>query len=380
MQVEDEREDGIAVDEPADAPAEAACGPAAIRRFARLLPNQPGVYRMIDAQGRGALCRQGAEPEEAGGQLHPRRRPHQPHRAHDRAHREHGVRHHRDRGRSAAARDQSDQAAEAALQRHCCATTSRSPRSSSAATIRSPQLAKHRGARSRKGDYFGPFASAGAVNRTINTLQKAFLLRSCSDSVYESRTRPCMLHQIKRCSAPCTGLIALEDYAIWWRRREAFLRGKSRAVQGGACRADGAGRRRLDFERRRASATASGAGFVTAQQGDQSRDGRGGRCLRPRREGGQACVQVFFFRAGQNWGNRAYFPRVDRTTRGRRGPRRLPRPVLRRQADPEADPGRIEPAECAAAWRRPSTQRSRPQGGDRRAAARREAAARRPCR
>src|SRR6516164_8975085 len=94
------------------------------------------------------------------------------------------------------------------------------------------QLKKHRGAHTIKGDYFGPFASAWAVNRTLNTLQKAFLLRSCSDSVYETRTRPCMLHQIRRCSAPCTGLIALDDYAKLVDEAEAFLRGKSRAVMG----------------------------------------------------------------------------------------------------------------------------------------------------
>src|SRR6195952_5367382 len=93
-----------------------------------------------------------------------------------------------------------------------------------------PQLRKHRGAHTVKGDYFGPFASAWAVNRTLNTLQKAFLLRSCSDSVYESRTRPCMLHQIKRCSAPCTGLISLEDYGRLVEEAGAFLHGKSRAV------------------------------------------------------------------------------------------------------------------------------------------------------
>src|SRR5437899_4541448 len=92
------------------------------------------------------------------------------------------------------------------------------------------QLRKHRGAHTIKGDYFGPFASAWAVNRTLNTLQKAFLLRSCSDSVYESRTRPCMLHQIRRCSAPCTGLIGLEDYNALVEEAGAFLRGKSRAV------------------------------------------------------------------------------------------------------------------------------------------------------
>src|SRR5437763_949914 len=92
------------------------------------------------------------------------------------------------------------------------------------------QLRKHRGAHTIKGDYFGPFASAWAVNRTLNTLQKAFLLRSCSDSVYETRTRPCMLHQIRRCSAPCTGLISLEDYARLVDEAGDFLRGRSRAV------------------------------------------------------------------------------------------------------------------------------------------------------
>ncbi|HET6970424.1 MAG TPA: GIY-YIG nuclease family protein, partial [Phenylobacterium sp.] len=92
------------------------------------------------------------------------------------------------------------------------------------------QLRKHRGAHTIKGDYFGPFASAYSVNKTLNTLQKAFLLRSCSDSVYESRTRPCMLHQIKRCAAPCTGLVSLEDYNGLVEQAGDFLRGRSRAV------------------------------------------------------------------------------------------------------------------------------------------------------
>src|ERR1700751_1444145 len=94
------------------------------------------------------------------------------------------------------------------------------------------QLRKHRGAHTIKGDYFGPFASAWAVNRTLNTLQQAFLLRSCSDSVYESRTRPCILHQIRRCAAPCTGLVSLEDYGALVEQAGDFLRGKSRAVMG----------------------------------------------------------------------------------------------------------------------------------------------------
>ena len=94
-----------------------------------------------------------------------------------------------------------------------------------------PQIMKHRGARSRKGDYFGPFASAGAVNRTINMLERAFLLRSCSDSVYESRTRPCLLYQIKRCSAPCTGEISLDDYGRLVDEAVRFLRGESQNVR-----------------------------------------------------------------------------------------------------------------------------------------------------
>ena len=176
------------------------------------------------------------------------------------------------------------------------------------------QLRKHRGAHSIKGDYFGPFASAWAVTRTLNTLQKAFLLRSCSDSVYESRTRPCMLHQIRRCSAPCTGLISLEDYGGLVSEAEQFLRGKSRAVQArlSADMTDAA--ENLEFERAarlrdriRAMASINQETQVnpqTVQEAD---------VFALHAEGGQACVQVFFFRAGQNWGNRAYFPRVDRT-------------------------------------------------------------------
>jgi len=176
------------------------------------------------------------------------------------------------------------------------------------------QLRKHRGAHSIKGDYFGPFASAWAVNRTLNTLQKAFLLRSCSDSVYESRTRPCMLHQIRRCSAPCTGLISLDDYAVLVREAEAFLRGKSRSVMARMAADMQGASDGLEFERaarlrdriRALSSIAQETQVnpVTVSEAD---------VFALTAEGGQACVQVFFFRAGQNWGNRAYFPRVDRT-------------------------------------------------------------------
>jgi excinuclease ABC subunit C len=176
------------------------------------------------------------------------------------------------------------------------------------------QLRKHRGAHTIKGDYFGPFASAGAVNRTLNTLQKAFLLRSCSDSVYESRTRPCMLHQIRRCSAPCTGLIALDDYGALVTQAEDFLRGKSRAVMQRMSDEMQAASDDLEFERAarlrdriRALASIAQEQQINPEYVDEA------DVFALHAEGGQACVQVFFFRAGQNWGNRAYFPRVDKS-------------------------------------------------------------------
>src|SRR5271154_3238864 len=176
------------------------------------------------------------------------------------------------------------------------------------------QLKKHRGAHSIKGDYFGPFASAWAVNRTLNTLQKAFLLRSCSDNVYETRTRPCMLHQIRRCSAPCTELISLEDYGRLVEEAEDFLRGKSRAVMARMSDEMQAASDALDFERAaklRDRIRALSSVAQETQVNPETLDEADVFALHA--EGGQACVQVFFFRAGQNWGNRAYFPRVDRS-------------------------------------------------------------------
>ncbi|WP_312161457.1 excinuclease ABC subunit UvrC [Phenylobacterium sp.] len=176
------------------------------------------------------------------------------------------------------------------------------------------QLRKHRGAHTIKGDYFGPFASAHSVTKTLNTLQKAFLLRSCSDSVYESRTRPCMLHQIKRCAAPCTGLISLEDYAGLVEQAEDFLRGRSRAVVGRLSAEMQAASDDMEFERAarirdRIRALAS----VSQEQQINPETLEEADVFALHAEGGQACVQVFFFRAGQNWGNRAYFPRVDKS-------------------------------------------------------------------
>ena len=176
------------------------------------------------------------------------------------------------------------------------------------------QLRKHRGAHTIKGDYFGPFASAGAVNRTLNTLQKAFLLRSCSDAVYESRTRPCMLHQIRRCAAPCTGLVSLEDYNGLVEEAGDFLRGKSRAVVKRMSDEMQAASDEMEFERAarlrdriRALASIAQEQQINPETVDEA------DVFALHAEGGQACVQVFFFRAGQNWGNRAYFPRVDKS-------------------------------------------------------------------
>ena len=176
-----------------------------------------------------------------------------------------------------------------------------------------PQIRKHRGVHSTPGDYFGPFASTWAVNRTVNILQKAFLLRSCSDSVYETRTRPCMLHQIKRCSAPCTGLISMEGYGELVDEAHDFMTGKSRAVMKRLSDEMGAAAEDMEFEiaaRLRDRIRALSA--ISMEQGINPETVDEADVFALHAEGGQACVQVFFFRAGQNWGNRAYFPRVDK--------------------------------------------------------------------
>ena len=177
-----------------------------------------------------------------------------------------------------------------------------------------PQLTKHRGARSRKGDYFGPFASVWAVNRTLNALQRAFLLRSCTDSYYENRTRPCLLFQIKRCAGPCTGEISHEDYAGLANEARDFLSGKSRAVREHLAGEMTQASEDLEFER--AARLRDRIAALSAIQGEQG--------INPRtveeadvfsivEQAGQFCVEVFFFRTFQNWGNRAYFPRADRS-------------------------------------------------------------------
>ena len=177
-----------------------------------------------------------------------------------------------------------------------------------------PQIMKHRGSRNVKGEYFGPFASAGAVNRTLNMLQRAFLLRSCSDAMFESRTRPCLLYQIKRCSAPCTREISLEDYGKLVDEAERFLQGKTDAVQKKLNSLMETASAELEFERAaRYRDRLAALAHVQAAQGINPRGVEEADVFAAYSQGGQSCVQVFFFRSGQNWGNRAYFPRADRS-------------------------------------------------------------------
>ncbi|MER8438080.1 excinuclease ABC subunit UvrC [Mesorhizobium sp. M1312] len=181
----------------------------------------------------------------------------------------------------------------------------------------SPGIYKHRGARSRKGDYFGPFASAGAVGRTINSLQRAFLLRSCTDSFYENRTRPCLLFQIKRCAGPCTGEISHSDYAKLVAEAKNFLSGRSQKVKTDISAAMQQASENLDFERAAIYRDRLAAlSHVQSHQGINPQTVDEADVFAIHQEGGQVCIQVFFFRTGQNWGNRAYFPKADPALEG----------------------------------------------------------------
>ena len=177
-----------------------------------------------------------------------------------------------------------------------------------------PQLTKHRGARSIKGDYYGPFASVWAVNRTLNALQRAFLLRSCSDSYYENRTRPCLLHQIKRCSAPCTGEIDAAGYAGLVADAKGFLSGRSQAVKGHLADDMMAAAENMEYERAaRLRDRIAALSAIQGAQGINPRTVEEADVFAVIEEAGQFCIEVFFFRTFQNWGNCAYFPRAEKT-------------------------------------------------------------------
>ena len=177
-----------------------------------------------------------------------------------------------------------------------------------------PQILKHRGAQTRPGRYFGPFASAGAVNRTITALQRAFLIRSCTDGFFESRTRPCLLYQIRRCSGPCTGEIDFPGYTELVREAKDFLSGRSHLVKQELAGEMEKASAELAFEtaalyRDRLAALSA----IQSQQGINPRTVQEADVFAIHQEGGYSCVEVFFFRTGQNWGNRAYFPRADKS-------------------------------------------------------------------
>jgi len=177
-----------------------------------------------------------------------------------------------------------------------------------------PQILKHRGAQSRPGRYFGPFASAGAVDRTITALQRAFLIRSCTDGFFESRTRPCLLYQIRRCAGPCTGEIDFPGYNELVREATDFLSGRSDAVKQELAALMEKASGELEFEtaavfRDRLAALSA----IQSQQGINPRTVEEADVFAIHQDGGYSCVEVFFFRTGQNWGNRAYFPRAERS-------------------------------------------------------------------
>ncbi|TJZ84877.1 excinuclease ABC subunit UvrC [Paracoccus hibiscisoli] len=174
-----------------------------------------------------------------------------------------------------------------------------------------PQIKKHRGAKTEKGDYYGPFASAGAVNRTLTQLQRVFLLRNCTDSVFESRTRPCLLFQIKRCSAPCVGRISAPDYTALVNDAERFLQGKTTTIQSDLAAEMAQAAENMEYER--AAALRDRIKALTAVQSVQAINPKGvaeADIVALHMDSGQACVQVFFIRGNQSWGNRDFYPRL----------------------------------------------------------------------
>ena len=261
-----------------------------------------------------------------------------------------GVRHHRDRGRGAAARSQPDQAAQAALQRAAARRQElplhphrRRPRGAAA------DEASRRAHRSRA-TISAPSPAPARSNRTLNALQRAFLLRSCSDSVYDNRTRPCLLYQIKRCSAPCTGEIAPADYAELVDEARDFLSGKSRAMPQRLAREMSEAAEKLEFERAAPLARPHlGAVGDPGRAERQPALGRGGRRLRHRRGGGPDLHPGVLLPRRPELGQPRLFPARRPRARGGGGARRLPRPVLRRQAGAAAgaaQPRRRRRASC----------------------------------
>ena len=243
----------------------------------------------------------------------------------------------------------------------------------------SPGIFKHRGARSRKGDYFGPFASAGAVGRTINSLQRAFLLRTCTDSVFESRTRPCLLYQIKRCSGPCTGEISRRRLCRAGREAKDFLSGRSQKVKTEISAQMQQAAEDLDFERAAdLSRPAGGAVACPEPPGHQPARRRGGRRLR-HPSGGRADLHPGVLLPHRpELGQPRLFPEGRSGAGGRRGAGLLPRAVLRRQAVPAHDPAVAARSRSRNCWREALATKAGHKVHDPGAAARREEGSGRP--
>ncbi len=303
--------DAVADDAPAPE-AELATGMAVIAAFTRTLPNAPGVYRMFDRAGDVLYVGKAKSLKKRVGQY-----------AQGRAHTNRVA---RMIGETAQMEFVVTATEPEALLLESNLIKQLRPRYNVllrddksfpyiflSGDHAAPMLAKHRGARQRKGDYFGPFASAWAVKRTIDALQKAFLIRTCSDSFYENRTRPCLLFQIKRCAGPCTGEVSLEEYAALTDQARDFLSGRSGAVKQrlGAEMQDAA--EALEFEKAaRIRDRIAALSAVTATQDINTQGVEEADVFAIDEQAGQFCVEIFFFRNHQNWGNRALFPRGDR--------------------------------------------------------------------
>src|SRR5215831_16167757 len=294
-----------ALEEPGEAVLPAGAGENVIARYARHAPASPGVYRMIDARGEVLYV---GKAKNIKKRIIAYRRP-----------QVHPARIARMIAATAAIEFVSTRTETEALLLEANLIKRLRPRFNVllcddksfpyiliSGDHAAPQILKHRGARNRPGDYFGPFASVWAVNRTITALERAFLIRSCSNAVYESRTRPCLLHQIKRCSAPCTGEISHTNYAELVREAKSFLSGKSRAVKEQLAAEMDKASEALDFERAAVLRDRLAAlSAVQSQQGINPRGVEEADVFAIYQQGGFNCIQVFFFRTGQNWGNRA---------------------------------------------------------------------------
>jgi len=300
---------------PEEEPAadEVATGIAAIQRFAKLAPSSPGVYRMLDAKGTVLYVGKAKNITKRVG-------------AYTRSH-GHTNRIARMIAATTTMEFVSTTTEMEALLLEANLIKRFTPRFN--VLLRddksfpyilitrqhaAPQILKHRGARNRPGDYYGPFAAAGAVNRTLTALQRAFLLRSCSDPFYESRTRPCLLFQIKRCSAPCTGEIGLSDYNKLVEDARSFLSGKSVTIKDTLANEMEESSAKLDFERAAALRDRLEAlSMIQSHQGVHPRSVDNADIFACYQQGGITCIEVFFIRNFQNWGDRAYYPRADRS-------------------------------------------------------------------